>query len=859
MDKHKIRTIAMSLVMLFAMVSLTAVLAACSKSVLTIASAGGVTELVQGSTLQFSAKLNENDTNDATFTIAEGQQFGTITAAGLLRANEDAEEGSQIKVKAKNGNIESNVVTITIKKASLVSLSITNDDEVIAGEVVQLTYSYLPPHLDTPTVSYSIVQGGSIATLNGSILTISDSAAVGDKVTVGIMSGTVGSQKEFTVIESVTIGGVSFSFLSGSYTADKNATTSPAVSVRALLSGQNITDELVIRYSVTAGGEFLTINPTTGVMTVTGDGNATVRARIQGVKDANGDTYSATVTVKAINPPTGISVSSYENRVRATNLAIGNANKAPFVHRVEGTRVAQAVKFEFSKKNGSTWVADNTIATVTSGEIKFAENFLGDARIIVSSNSGSRVETKSEPFYVLVNQGFNVSTWADFKREMEEANAVSDLILGSIDDSEMGTGKKASIVNLTRNLVDTSTGAVAFDALKTRVSTAHDVRIYGNGYNFDLRGQKGLGDVAPLIDIRQSHDAGNGGFKRNKVNIEFYDFGMYGRMQIDTWVGDNTNQKTALCSKNYYSKAIQIREDNANIINFNNIQFSGWNDTALEIRNGTGIMENVEFENNWNNHLQLSDPQIEIKNSKFGMSGRECIIVENRRYSTHDYLNALDDMYFTGLGMTRDIAKGMIPNMGMVSRPYSGISLDEAPSVHFSGSLVVDINQEYYNETSKEVSGSGIGVLVQTDLTAKLAGKANAEEMVDEVVNRDGTMGLFIVVEFCAPNIIDSILAGGMNSDSETVADKTRYFNPTITVPAGTVPLNLEHGENWMTETPFDKIWMNVVTFEENHGGIADFEDEGRTTGSTQFLGGEFLRSKNMPFGVIVINQSYGK
>lgn len=373
-----------------------------------------------GDTVTFSALLTKGEETsvptDVTYAIVEGADYATI-AGNKLTVKDTVPNGTLIKVNATLATegedaLTSNTVEITVSKP-LTALAITADKsgEVDRGSLINLSLTKTPED-SLATVTWTVVEGADYATVEGTKLFIDGSAIGGTVIKVKAVSGTVESNVlTFTVKlnqEELNDNRYILSFDEDKVTLDKNGDAQ--LLTVSVYNGnfEEITDQIV-DYVVLDGDDFVSVSTNNNICTLTalGHGTATVRATIRGTA------ISETAEVKVIVPPTAINLPEMFNERPNLEYSFSMKNPAnnaaytlPFTATAVGSKVCQDMTVTFADASGNT----ENVATYTNNGITFLKT--GVVTVTVSSNSGSRVETKTT-YKFNVNNGYNVSSFEE--------------------------------------------------------------------------------------------------------------------------------------------------------------------------------------------------------------------------------------------------------------------------------------------------------------------------------------------------------------------------------------------------------------------------------------------------------------
>ena len=144
----------------------------------------------------------------ASFEIVEGGSYATLSG-NKLTVSETAPANAIIKVKAKVGVTQSNIVEIKINvPLEGVSISAGGVTNVLKGTSVTLTKTVTPAGADTTALTWKITAGANYASVTGDVLVVADNAPTGTEIKVKAVSGTIESKEELTFIVGYPLEGL---------------------------------------------------------------------------------------------------------------------------------------------------------------------------------------------------------------------------------------------------------------------------------------------------------------------------------------------------------------------------------------------------------------------------------------------------------------------------------------------------------------------------------------------------------------------------------------------------------------------------------------------------------------------------
>ena len=224
----------------------------------------GSANVKNGNSVQLVAALTpQNATNGAyRWVIVEGDDLVDIQG-DILTVLDDAPIGSQIKVKAVCGAIESNVITIHVgTPIETITASTTAPAVLDRGGNYPVSYTFTPNAATADSIEWIVKTGADYATVSGGMLFIDKNTPAGTTVEIYAASGNVASNVlAFTVgvvLESIEIE------LDGS--ANVNPDGSRTVTVTL-----NPTDasDTAVTWVITEGADYATVK--NGLVTVKSD------------------------------------------------------------------------------------------------------------------------------------------------------------------------------------------------------------------------------------------------------------------------------------------------------------------------------------------------------------------------------------------------------------------------------------------------------------------------------------------------------------------------------------------------------------------------------------------------------------
>ena len=144
-------------------------------------------------TATLTADGEKIEADDVEFEFLAGAESAKLKN-NVLTISSDAKANDVITVIAKIGATKSESVSITVdvplEKVEISANGVTN---VRSGGSVSLTKTITPANADASAFKWTITEGSKIATMNGDVLVVSESAKTGDKITV---KGAIGDKED---------------------------------------------------------------------------------------------------------------------------------------------------------------------------------------------------------------------------------------------------------------------------------------------------------------------------------------------------------------------------------------------------------------------------------------------------------------------------------------------------------------------------------------------------------------------------------------------------------------------------------------------------------------------------------------
>ncbi len=180
---------------------------------LTIAPLGAL-NILPGNNAQVTVTLNPTNATNGNYSLVFVNDCASYASVSgnLITVGENAVTGSQIRVKAVAGNIESDVITYTVGYP-LVSLtaSISGSTNMNKGTSAQLAVSLNPANATNGTYEWVFKDnGGDYATVIGNVITINNDAPFGTVIELYAKAGDVESNI-ISILVGIPIEGITIS------------------------------------------------------------------------------------------------------------------------------------------------------------------------------------------------------------------------------------------------------------------------------------------------------------------------------------------------------------------------------------------------------------------------------------------------------------------------------------------------------------------------------------------------------------------------------------------------------------------------------------------------------------------------
>ena len=267
----------------------------------TIAARGD--EVVLNAVLK-SGDAEEPASEDVEYIIEEGADYAFLVG-NVLTIKDTVNHGATIKVKAREGATDSNLVEIKVNvPATGIEISAGGVTNLLAGSSVVLTHTIAPAGADNG-IKFVITEGADAATVSGNVLVVNPNATTGKTVKVKAVVGEVESN-ELSFIVGYPLNSIEIS------TGVTNIVSGNFAQLYVNINPENATNGKYT-WEFIEGGDYATV--VNNVITV--NANAPTGAKIS-LKAVAGDISSNVVEFTVGYPLESITVTT-----TATNIVSG--------------------------------------------------------------------------------------------------------------------------------------------------------------------------------------------------------------------------------------------------------------------------------------------------------------------------------------------------------------------------------------------------------------------------------------------------------------------------------------------------------------------------------------------------------
>ena len=406
---------------------------------------------------------NASDT-EITWVITEGKDYATVSG-GMITVNSDAPIGAKVTFYAEIGSVKSESITITVgTPVESLDIELNGSANINPGANGVITVT----GAENATVSWVITEGGNFATVKNGVITVNSDAPIGAKITfhAEVVYTAIPTVKSDSI--TITVGTPVESLdieLNGSANIDPNGT-----GVITVTGAGNAT----ISWIIDSGAAYATIK--NGVITINSD--APIGAKVTFHAEV---VYTAIPTVKSdsITITVGTPIESIEIG------ALGSTNV------IKGNTVGLDVDITPSKATGTySWV-------ITEGS-EYAS--IKGTTLIVNANAATGATIKVKAVSVSAS-GVVESNEISFKvvATQEEINAnkyLLDLNTNSIRIDKKGTDAPILIAEIVNGNYDSVTDKeISF----TVIEGAEFLALVENGYTCSFQA---IGHGKAIVEVK---------------------------------------------------------------------------------------------------------------------------------------------------------------------------------------------------------------------------------------------------------------------------------------------------------------------------------------------------------------------
>ncbi len=665
----------------------------------------------------------ENTTQLAyTWVLAEESKDYAKIENDTLFINADAPIGKTVTFYAMSGDVCSDEIEVLIG-TPIQKITISADKtEIVKGESTNLSATIEPSNANFTYEWIVTADDESYYSLDGNVLTVTDSAVAYSTITVKAVSRGVESDNEltFTVLPTEEELNQSKYFIVATeeIKLDKKAASNPVLAVEIIDGNYNEVTDKNVEFYVVSGAEYLDITPN-GLncnLTPKGHGKAEIKIVLSGTD------VTETVSVDVIVPPSSISLPEvfaqrtdiqYAYSMYSRNVAgeISGKEPLPFVATVDivdgNSNPCKEIKYLFSHENGAS---GDEVATYADGKITFHQT--GIITVTASSNSGSEVETV-ESYTFNINDGFNVynfeSAAALIDQKYYDGQMVNFVALkkpvGNYDDPNDPTYGYTYGYDFVPSVALKKHSEQSFldviNSDKTRI-IAVNKSAYFNGNNHTL-------DVSQIRILSDSEiSAGNTEYGREYLNHG-------GLISAEPWTteGPETNDVTGQFTVNMYN----LRLKGPATIEYENTEnrgtFTGSYNAGLNVGTNTySAVYKVDIDN------------VTVEGFRYGISTAK--VYEGSLRNTYAYNCYQNGFMFRSSIMTVENLKlGPCGAVGIELVPeYSdqaGVNANEAQKITFKGEIdaignFITLDTSYLNTYQPGGPGTSVDMLVNASI-----------------------------------------------------------------------------------------------------------------------------------------------
>ena len=618
------------------------------------------------------------DVTDLKWEVVSGKDICSI-AGDILFVDANAAIGSQIKVKAVCGNIESNELSFTVgSPVSTVEISALSY-EIVKGNAVTINVNVTPDDAsEKNNVNWTIVQGGEYAEIVSNTLFVKSDAVTDAQISVKATVGGVESNTiTFTVKatqQELNADKFMITVSEENIVLDKNVSVSPVLTVSVYnYNLEQVTDK-TITFEIVEGSEYLSLqtlinDSSSRSLEALGHGDAVIRVGIEG--------YEVThdIKVKVIVPPSAVVLpevfterAGFIYNFSKVNPTTSAEEKLPFVAKAVGENVCTDLKYTFIHENGES---GDTVAVWNDGKISF--KMTGKITVLVSSDSGSRVET-TKSYTFNINEGYNVYSFVELQRlgnsTEYDGQPINIVVLEKPDGSalnyEYGFDLVPSVglkAKENQGLDEIFDGEIGGRGGGLRINfVCKNVEINGNMHKIDLSQIRpitkaeleGIWASNPTLTEWKCHYAVISiipwSADPDEVLIGSYtaklrDLEIVGNASVD-FDGDTATTAPIGVTGTGIAIGSTYSTQSLYYVDISNLKLSGL-DTGLSMRNvvGNGLVEKVNISNCYHNGLEAGASMVRLKDLTFASCGSAAMELtpsfSNKVGENHDQLQTI--------------------------------------------------------------------------------------------------------------------------------------------------------------------------------------------------------------------------
>lgn len=339
-------------------------------------SAGGKTNIISGGFVALTKTLNPEvsdvSIDDVQWEIIQGSNICFISN-DILYVNDSVETGEQIKIKAKSGAIESNILTFTVGyPLQSITASIIGSSNIENNNSRAISTTISPSNATNVNIRWQFIQGEDLCSIVNNLITIDEDAATGSIIKFKAVSGTIESDTITVVvgtpIETITIN--AYGIQNGTI---KNSTTLLNVSVTPAKASIS-----AIEWEVTEGSDYAEVINGNLIVDDTTPVGTTIKVKAtSGSVESNELTFTYGVPVSSVSISAGSTEIVKGNTIAlsATVLPEDATNKTVVWEVTEGSEYAEIVSNSLTIKStavtNATVKVKATVGGVESNELTF--------------------------------------------------------------------------------------------------------------------------------------------------------------------------------------------------------------------------------------------------------------------------------------------------------------------------------------------------------------------------------------------------------------------------------------------------------------------------------------------------------